>query len=102
VQQGNASSAAHTAESNRRPALLTAAEAARDIYSVSERTFHNMRARGLVPAPVVLGPRLLRWVRADLEAATATLPRQERATEPPQLLRSRIERMKAAGQRETQ
>ena len=83
-------------EKGHRPALLTAAQAATEVYGVSERTFHAMRSKGLVPAPIVLGPRLLRWARADLEAAIAALPRKEAgAPEPAQLLRGKIERLKA-------
>lgn len=59
------------------PALLTAEQAARDVYGVSERTFHAMRAKGLIPPAVELGPRLLRWHRSELEAAIAGLPRLE-------------------------
>jgi hypothetical protein len=37
-----------------------------------------------------------RWPRAELEAAIASMPRQEQApSEPAQLRRQRIERMKA-------
>ncbi len=80
------------------PALLTAEQAAREVYGTSERTFHKMRAAGLVPPAVVLGPRLLRWVRSELEAAVAAMPRQaEPASEPHQLLRRRVEALKAGG-----
>lgn len=75
---------------------MTAEQAAREVYGVSERTFHEMRAKGLVPAPVELGPRLLRWHRAELEAAIAAMPRRtEAAPVPSQLLRGKIERLKA-------
>ena len=57
------------------PALLTAAQAA-EVFGVSERTFHSLRVAGLTPAPVELGPRLLRWPRAELEAAVVNLPRR--------------------------
>ena len=79
-----------------RPALLTAAQAAREVYGVSERTFHDMRGKGLVPAAVELGPRLLRWHRSELEAAIAAFPRRAEALPAPaQLLRGKIDRMKA-------
>jgi predicted DNA-binding transcriptional regulator AlpA len=69
---------------------LTAEQAAREVYGTSERTFHNMRAAGLVPAPVVLGPRLLRWVRSELESAVLQMPRQLTPQgEPKQLQRRR-------------
>ena len=84
-------------EKGHRPALLTAAQAAGEVYGISERTFHAMRSKGLVPAPIVIGPRLLRWSRADLEAAVCSLPRQAPGTpEPAQLLRGKVERLKAA------
>jgi predicted DNA-binding transcriptional regulator AlpA len=80
------------------PALLTAEQAAREVYGTSERTFHKMRAAGLVPPAVVLGPRLLRWVRSELEAAVAAMPRQAApASEPHQLLRKRVEALKSSG-----
>ena len=96
---------AHAASpSGHRPALLTAAQAAGEIYGISERTFHVMRAQGLICAPIVLGPRLLRWSRAELEASVASLPRKEvQAAEPVQLatgrakLRQRIQGLKANG-----
>ena len=72
-----------------KPALLTAAQSAREIFNVAERTFHKMRSAGLVPPPVVLGPRLLRWSRRELEEAVASLPRAEPAPEPLQLKRGR-------------
>ena len=73
-----------------RTSLLTAEQAAIEVYGVSERTFHNMRAKGWVHTPVVLGPRLLRWHRHELEAAISTLPRQPQpAPEPVQLQRNK-------------
>lgn len=79
-----------------RASLLTAEQAAKEVYGVSERTFHGMRAKGLVPPAVELGPRLLRWHRGELEAAIAALPRVTEAKPvPAQLLRGKIERMKA-------
>jgi predicted DNA-binding transcriptional regulator AlpA len=70
--------------------LLSAAEAARQVYGVSERTFHEMRRRGLVPPAIELSPRILRFHRAELEEWATRLPRQQRpasAGMPPQLLR---------------
>jgi predicted DNA-binding transcriptional regulator AlpA len=79
-------------------ALLTAEQAAREVYGICERTFHKMRAAGLVPPAVVLGPRMLRWVRSELEAAVQAMPRQPQPeTEPAQLLRRRIDAMKTGG-----
>ena len=95
--QPSSTASARKIPTGHRPALLTAAQAACEVFGVSERTFHAMRAKGLVPHPIQLGPRLLRWARSDLEAAVAALPRQEPGpAEPAQLARGRIERLKAA------
>lgn len=86
----SALTSALTGDSPTRPALLNAEQSAREVYNVSERTFHAMRNAGLVPAPIVLGPRMLRWSRAELEAAVAAMPRQtEPAPAPAQLQRGR-------------
>ena len=62
---------------------------------MSIRKFHDLRNEDWMPRPVVLGPRLLRWPRAELEHAVAAMPRQQKpGAEPAQLLRGRIERMK--------
>lgn len=63
-------------------------------FGVSVRKFALMRAAGQVPAPVVLGPRALRWIPSECEDAARNLPRA-RLQEPAQLARARIERMKA-------
>jgi hypothetical protein len=55
-----------------------------------------MRTKGLVPPAVELGPRLLRWHRSELEAAIESFPRRaEPLPAPAQLLRGKIDRMKA-------
>lgn len=60
------------------PALLTVDQAAQ-LLGVSRRKFHSLRT-GL-PAPVVLGARVVRWRTADLrgyvEQLAATGPRSE-------------------------
>lgn len=77
--------------------LLTAEQAAREVFGVSERTFHNMRDAEWMPHPVVLGPRILRWVRAELEAAALNMPRQrEPQPMPAQLRRKKIDAAKGA------
>ncbi len=66
---------AHGPASDPRPILLTSAQAAKEVFGVSERTFHNMRAQAWFTArPRVLSSRFLRWVRADLEAAALNMP----------------------------
>jgi predicted DNA-binding transcriptional regulator AlpA len=79
------------------PILLTPANAASKC-GVSPRKFQQLRKEPWFPPPIVLGPRLLRWSLADLEAAVANMPRQAAPTnEPYQLLRGRVERMKRTG-----
>lgn len=64
----------------------------------SVRKFHELRAEPWMPRPVVLGPRMLRWSRAELEAAVAHMPRQEAAAnEPAHLRRGKIEALKRRG-----
>ena len=80
--------------------LLTAAQTAREVYGISERKLHDLRAKGLVPDPVVLGERSLRWVRNECEAHALTLPRQRGTQEVPPQLRRKIEHIKAIGRGE--
>ena len=75
-------------------ALLTFAEAG-ELLGVCER-----KARDIVPGlatPVVLGPRCVRIVRAELEAAVANLPRRTDPVEPVQLLKARVAKLKRDG-----
>lgn len=77
------------------PALLTDDQSAA-FLGVSRRKFHELRSMSWwAVKPVVLGPRLLRWPAAELALAIADMPRQEvTGTEPAQLRRAKIERMK--------
>lgn len=78
------------------PALLNVRQAAA-LLGVSERRFHEMRSLPWMPSAVELGPRALRWSGAELLAAVAEhAPRQRTQSEPAQLARERIERLKAA------
>ena len=80
-----------------RPALLTAEQSAKEVFGVSERTFHNLRDQPWMPRPVVLGPRILRWVRGELEAAALNMPRQQQPqSEPAQLQRRRAAQPRTA------
>ena len=63
-------------------------------FGVSRRTFHELRNQPWMIKPVVLGPRIVRWPRAELEAAIASMPRQEQPNEPAQLRRGRIDALK--------
>jgi predicted DNA-binding transcriptional regulator AlpA len=74
--------------------LLTSAQAAREVFGVSERKFHQLREKPWMPRPVVLGPRLVRWHRHELEAAALNIPREQTPSEPAQLRRARIEAIK--------
>ncbi len=76
------------------PVLLTDAESAA-FFNVGTRTFHALRSEPWMPRPVVLGPRLLRWSRPELEQAVAAMPRQTERSEPAQLARGKIDRLKA-------
>lgn len=78
------------------PALLTDEQAAA-FMGISKRKFHELRNEPWMPRPIVLGPRLVRWSRAELDHAVASMPRQEHASEPAQLRRGRIEAMKRGG-----
>lgn len=83
-----------------RPAILPVLlddEQSAALLGVSRRTFHALRAEPWWPVrAVVLGPRLTRWPRAELEQAIAVMPREKsKGSEPAQLARARIERMKA-------
>lgn len=72
-------------------------EQAAAFYGVGVRKFAELRAAGVVPAPVVLGPRALRWIPAELEASLQALPRVQALPMPAQLRRARIESMKGKG-----
>jgi len=77
-------------------ALLSEDEAAA-WFGISKRTFQSLRDAAWMPAPIVLGPRLLRWSVDELRAAVAKMPRQTERAQPESLLRTRIERAKTTG-----
>lgn len=68
---------------------------------VSLRAFQKMRDAGLVPEPIVLGPRTVRWVPEEVRAAVLAMPRAAKLQEPKHLVtarqvrRARIEAMRA-------
>lgn len=78
--------------------LLNDRQAA-DLLGVGERTFLDMIASAeWLPVPIALGPRMRRWDAAEfMEAVRSKAPRAAKGSEPAQLRRARIERMKAAG-----
>lgn len=73
--------------------LLSDVEAAAYL-GIGTSTFHGLRDKPWMPKPKQLGPRLLRWSRAELEAAIGNMPVQQQRGEPAQLARARIDRMK--------
>ncbi len=79
-------------------ALLTDEQAARDVMGISPRTFAEVMKEAWMPRPILLGPRLRRWHRAELEAAILNAPRQAaQGSEPAQLARGKIDAMKSRG-----
>jgi predicted DNA-binding transcriptional regulator AlpA len=68
-------------------------------FNVSERKGAQMRAAGALPTPVVLGPRVLRWIPAEIMAAAAqAMPRElQQQREPAQLAEARRGRRAAGG-----
>lgn len=95
--QSAAQSATETAAQTMRR-LLSDREAAR-VLGVGDRTFAELIASAnWLPTPIVFGPRLRRWDADELlHAARTKAPRGEKGSEPAQLRRARIERMKATG-----
>ena len=72
--------------------LLTDEEAAAAL-GVGMSTFHAMRGEPFMPRPITLGPRLRRWSVTELQAAVASMPRQqEAAAEPLELAKARAKR----------
>jgi len=69
------------------PILLTRKESAR-LLNMSERTFCELRSAPWMPRPAVLGPRLLRWSRAELEKSLQDMPRLDQPmVQPPAIQR---------------
>jgi predicted DNA-binding transcriptional regulator AlpA len=68
------------------PALINAKDAAQ-MLGVSVRKFHSMRAD--LPAPVLLGPRAVRWKTAELRKFVDELVEAGARSEPPQLAAAR-------------
>lgn len=69
-----------------------------ELGGISDRKFDELRATGVIPAPLQLGPRLPLWTYDDLLEALRRLPRRDRTPEPETLAvgrRARIARLKA-------
>ena len=66
------------------------------LIGASERKARDV-AKSLGIVPVTLGPRCTKLLAVECEAALARLPRQVNASEPSQLLRGKIAKLKAGG-----
>jgi predicted DNA-binding transcriptional regulator AlpA len=77
------------------PPLLTQAEFRQLLGGMSERKFQQLRADGIVPAPLELGPRVARWTSSDVAEAIAKLPRRAAKEEPETLAEARRRRINA-------
>jgi hypothetical protein len=78
--------------------LLTEAAFRELLGGMSERKFKELRAAGIVGAPLELGPRVARWTHDDYLDTVQRLPRRAKAPEPDTLAkgrRARIEAVKA-------
>lgn len=73
--------------------LWTWRDLASRLGGVSENTARRI-ARDVGIVPVQLGPRCIRIVAAEAEAAIAKLPRRVDVQEPQQLLRGKIDRLR--------
>lgn len=97
----NAARLAHLEKSsaNQAPRRLLTDRQAAAMLGVGDRTFADMVASAeWLCTPIVLGPRLRRWDPDELMYAVRTrAPRGGRSSEPAQLRRARIERMKSYG-----
>ena len=60
-----------------------------ELLGVSERTVHDMRADGRLPAPIQIGPRSLRWFYAEVLEHLAANAKRGGLREPEQLVRGR-------------
>lgn len=77
--------------------LLTESTFRELLGGICERKFKQLRADGIVDAPLELGPRVARWTHQDYEATLQRLPRRKKGPEPDTLAsgrRARIEAMK--------
>lgn len=82
--------------------LLTEKDFRELLGDLGERKFHALRAAGIIPAPMELGPRCPRWTHADYLETLQRLPRRERQAEPQTLAQGRrehIEKLKAESPR---
>lgn len=57
---------AHPHSTPSAPALLTREEICREL-GISRSSSYRLERNGYLPPPLVIGPRTIRWRRADLE-----------------------------------
>lgn len=72
---------------------------------VCERKGHELLAAGVIPQPLVLGPRCHRWTPEDFQLTLQRLSRRQRTSEPTTLAagrRKRIEALKLADKTDAQ
>ena len=74
------------------PRILLSEEEAAAALGVSVRKFHELRSEPWMCKPLVLGLRLLRWSRSELEQAVLAAPRQQDRAEPLHLAKARAAR----------
>ncbi len=77
--------------------LLNEAKFRELLGGLGERRFKELRAAGIVGAPLELGPRAARWTHADFLETLSKLQRRQTSPEPASLgagRRARIEAMK--------
>ena len=56
--------------------LLTAEEFAR-VLVVSKRTLFRLRSKNLIPSPVVISAKIVRWRASDIQAYLDGLPQRK-------------------------
>ena len=78
--------------------LITAEQAAEQVFASSLRHFYGLRKLPGFPKPVVIGPRALRSVRDELEQFASQLPRASERAEPQPLRAGRLSRSEARKQ----
>jgi len=79
--------AAQSASQSAARVLLSPAETARQVFGVSLRKFQDMRKAEWMPRPVVLGPKVIRYIRHEVVQALANMPRHTTLAEPAELQR---------------
>ena len=87
-----------------RTALFTQKALIAALGGMSERKFNSLRAEGIVPDPLELGPRAPRWTHEDYLEILRRLPRRPLRQEPENLAegrRARLDAIKADSNKST-